>query len=73
MVIRPDGEYIYSIDKIIFNKYFRLNYCSTIHKAQGETIRDNFNIYEWNIMNEKMKYTAITRAINIKNIGINHA
>jgi len=73
MVIRPDRDYIYSIDKIIFNKYFRLNYCSTIHKAQGETIKDNFNIYEWNIMNDKMKYTAITRAINIKNIGINHA
>ncbi len=53
-----------------FNKNFALNYCSTTHKTQGETITEDFNIYDWYAMDNKLKYTAITRARNINNIGI---
>ena len=53
-----------------FNKNFALNYCSTTHKTQGETITEDFNIYDWDFMDNKLRYTAITRAKNINNIGI---
>ena len=47
-----------------FKDLFSLNYCSTCHKAQGETIKENFTIYDWKIMSEKCKYTALSRATN---------
>jgi hypothetical protein len=53
-----------------FNEYFALNYCSTTHKTQGNTITEDFNIYDWNFMDKKLKYTAITRARKIEQIGL---
>ena len=58
------------VDVVDFNKNFALNYCTTTHKTQGETITEDFNIYDWKFMDKKLKYTAITRAKNINNIGI---
>ena len=73
--IRPDcngNEMIYSITikKNKFHKYFLLNYCTTTHKAQGDTIDEDINIYDWDKMNKKLRYTAITRVKNINQIGI---
>jgi hypothetical protein len=74
---RPDanGEkepYNISIPIEDFNKYFLMNYCSTTHKAQGETITENFTIYDWNAMGTKMRYTALSRAKKIDQVYINH-
>ena len=74
---RPDAKgekepYSISIPIEDFNKYFLMNYCSTTHKAQGETITENFTIYDWNAMNTKMKYTALSRAKKIDQVYINH-
>jgi ATP-dependent exoDNAse (exonuclease V) alpha subunit len=49
---RPDenGEketYIYNCPIEDFNKYFLMNYCSTTHKCQGETILENFTIFKY--------------------------
>jgi ATP-dependent exoDNAse (exonuclease V) alpha subunit len=41
---------------------FYVNFCSTVHKCQGETYTEPFTIHEWNRMSIKMKYTAISRA-----------
>ena len=72
---RPDenGETI--IHKIDINindlqKYFCLNYCSTTHKSQGDTIIENFTIYDFNLMSKKCKYTALSRAKNTEQITI---
>lgn len=74
---RPDANgdkegYNISIPIEDFNKYFLMNYCSTTHKAQGETITENFTIYDWNAMNTKMRYTALSRAKKIDQVYINH-
>ena len=74
---RPDanGEkepYNISIPIDDFNKYFLMNYCSTTHKAQGETITENFTIYDWDAMNTKLRYTALSRAKKIEQVYINH-
>ena len=69
--IRPDGEVNLKLSTEMFNTYFVMNYCSTVHKSQGDTIDEPFNIYEYSLMSEKMRYTAITRATKIENIGVN--
>ena len=74
---RPDENgvkepYNISIPIEDFNKYFLMNYCSTTHKAQGETITENFTIYDWNAMGTKLRYTALSRAKKIDQVYINH-
>jgi len=64
---RPDDNgdiFKHKIDIEIndLQKLFCLNYCSTTHKSQGETISENFTIYDFNFMSKKCKYTALSRA-----------
>jgi hypothetical protein len=70
---RPDDNgnksvYIYNCPIEDFNKYFLMNYCSTTHKSQGETIVENFTIYDWNAMDIKIRYTALSRARKIEQV-----
>ena len=70
---RPDekGEkemYIYDCPIEDFRDYFLLNYCSTTHKSQGETITEKYTIYDWDFMTTKIKYTALSRAIKYENV-----
>jgi len=64
---RPNDEsikevYVYDCPIGNFREYFLMNYCSTTHKNQGETIVENYTIYDWDYMSEKIKYTALSRA-----------
>lgn len=64
---RPDenGEKVpYVLDVSIddFKNNFYLNYCCTTHKMQGETLTENFTIYDWHKMDKKLRYTALSRA-----------
>lgn len=73
---RPDenGEtYKHKIDINIndLQKNFCLNYCSTTHKSQGETITEKYTIYDFNFMSKKCKYTALSRAKRAEQIIIN--
>jgi hypothetical protein len=47
-----------------------VNYCSTVHRCQGETITEPFTIHDWDRMDTKMRYTAISRATSMKLINI---
>lgn len=60
--------YIYECPIENFREYFLMNYCSTVHKAQGETIVENYTIYDWDNMSEKLKYTALSRAKSCKQV-----
>ena len=53
-------------------KLFYLNYCTTIHKVQGTTIKEAFTIWDWNhhCMSKKAKYTALSRGTCPENISI---
>jgi len=53
-----------------FNKLFYLAFCITIHKSQGATFENKYTIFEWNKQNKKMKYVALSRATDEKNIQI---
>jgi hypothetical protein len=72
---RPDDNgqlFKHKIDIDINNlqKLFYLNYCSTTHKSQGETITEKFTIYDFNSMSLKCKYTALSRAKNAQQISL---
>ena len=58
-----------------FHKEFLLGYATTIHKSQGDTLKDIVNIFDTKLMNEWLKdkrciYTALTRATAIDKINI---
>ena len=74
---RPDENgnvEVHNIDIPIdmVQKLFYLNYCSTIHKYQGTTIKGAFTIWDWNhpLMNKNAKYTALSRGTCLENISI---
>jgi ATP-dependent exoDNAse (exonuclease V) alpha subunit len=50
------------IDIDTFKEYFYIGYCTTTHKAQGETFSKPYTIWEFNRMSDEMKYTSISRA-----------
>jgi ATP-dependent exoDNAse (exonuclease V) alpha subunit len=58
------------IKKEKFNKLFDLAFCVTIHKSQGMTLNDKYVIYEWEKLDKRLRYVAISRATNINNISI---
>jgi hypothetical protein len=45
-----------------FHENFRVGYCMTVHKAQGDTIHVLFCMWECRRMSKRHVYTAITRA-----------
>ena len=51
---------------------FYLNYCTTIHKIQGTTIKEKFTIWDWDnkYMDKKARYTALSRGVCLENISI---
>ena len=71
---RPDenGEkeiFMYDCPIEDFREYFLMNYCSTTHKSQGDTITENFTIYDWKHMSEKLRYTALSRATRLEQVS----
>jgi ATP-dependent exoDNAse (exonuclease V) alpha subunit len=57
-----DDKYVYVNDiqftDAEFMKHFVVAYAMTNHKVQGITIRQPYNIYEWNKMETRARYTA---------------
>lgn len=37
----------FKIDVKAFQTHFCINYCSTVHKSQGDTISKDYTIYDW--------------------------
>jgi hypothetical protein len=66
---RPDGEHKIEIELKDFYKHFLVAYCITTHKSQGSTIQGNMTIWDWDRMDEPLRYTALTRATAKQNIN----
>jgi hypothetical protein len=62
-----EGEF-YNDD--LFMKTFVVAYACTGHKIQGLTIKEDYNIYEWEMMTPRERYTAFSRCINGDNVRI---
>ena len=70
--IRPDGIHKVEIETKEFYKYFLVAYCITTHKAQGSTIKGGMTLWDWDIMDERLRYTALTRATGIEHINFSN-
>ena len=53
-----------------FTEHFVVAYAYTNHKIQGLTIKECFNIYEWNKMSRREQYTAYSRTSDGHNVQI---
>ena len=56
------------IDK--FQKFFYVAYCITTHKSQGSTFNHGYTIHEYDKFDIRLKYVALSRSTDIKNINI---
>lgn len=74
-----DNEYIEFGNKRIknltigiedFQKFFFVSYAITIHKSQGDTIKKSFTIHEWDKLDSRLKYVALSRATTCDHINI---
>ena len=52
-----------------FSTDFVLNYCTSTHKSQGSTITDDFTIYDWEAMDTKLRYTALSQSKSIAQVS----
>jgi ATP-dependent exoDNAse (exonuclease V) alpha subunit len=70
--IQRDNGKEFDIDMEDFHSLFVVNYCSTTHKAQGETYTCKVLLWEFDLMikNKKLCYTACSRATDIDNLII---
>lgn len=53
-----------------FQKIFYPGYCITVHKSQGSTFNYPYSIIEWDEMDERLKYVALSRATKLQDISI---
>jgi hypothetical protein len=57
-----------------FHTYFVVNYISTTHKLQGQTINDDLYIYDFDklVKDKHIGYTAFSRVKHLKQLYISH-
>ena len=67
---RPEGLHTFTFPTDKFHKYFVLNFAATTHKSQGDTINSKIVIWDWDRMDTKCRYTAVTRAKELNQIFI---
>ena len=53
-----------------FQHYFYVAYAITIHKSQGSTFDFSYTIHEWDKLDNKLKYVALSRATDKEYINI---
>jgi ATP-dependent exoDNAse (exonuclease V) alpha subunit len=59
------------IDIKNFSDLFYIAFCMTIHKSQGQTFNHDYTIYEWERLDKRLKYVALSRATDKKYIHLN--
>tara|TARA_R110002153_G_scaffold75250_2_gene194826 strand:+ start:7493 stop:11491 length:3999 start_codon:yes stop_codon:yes gene_type:complete len=61
-----EHEYKCSLEDL--QNYMLCCYCMTTHKSQGVTIDGAVTIHDWQLMDKKLRYTAITRVKKLENV-----
>lgn len=67
-----EGPYTHTVEIKIdeFHK-FAMNYCSTVHKSQGDTFEEDYTIYDWKAMDTELRYTSLSRGKRYNQFGFN--
>ena len=45
-----------------FQKHFLVAYATTIHSSQGMSISEPYTIHEWERLDQRLKYVALSRS-----------
>jgi ATP-dependent exoDNAse (exonuclease V) alpha subunit len=53
-----------------FNKMYHVAYCITCHKCQGATYNQQYTIHDWNMMDKRLRYVALSRTTQKRFINI---
>jgi ATP-dependent exoDNAse (exonuclease V) alpha subunit len=67
--LTDDGEDV-TIDFNEFQNLFQIAYCLTIHKVQGCSFKEKYCIHEFEKLNKRLRYVALSRSSDIKHINI---
>jgi hypothetical protein len=57
--INTNEDLAVSLD--IFRDHLDINFCTTIHRVQGDTIRESYTVHEWHKMSKRMRYGKETK------------
>ena len=75
--LKPDGKILIKnqerellVTKEDIKNMFYPAYCITIHQSQGASYNFPYTIHEWNRLNKKLKYTALTRSTCLEYVNI---
>ena len=64
IVLKDDDEQI-QIPFDQFQHMFDVAYCITIYKSQGVSINEPYLIHDWDKLDSRLKYVALTRSTDI--------
>ena len=56
---------IYQLKKLFYPAF-----AITVHKSQGSTFNTPYTVHEWEKLNSRLKYVALSRSTDIKNINV---
>ena len=62
ITIEDDKGITREINHNDFQKYFLVAFSSTIHSSQGMSIDENYTIHEWDRLDQRLLYVALSRS-----------
>ena len=62
VIILTDGHATMEIETADFTRCFNLSYCITIHSCQGQSYDFPYTIYQFDMLDARLKYVAISRS-----------
>ena len=70
ITIEDDLKHEFKVSVNDFQKFFLVAYATTTHSAQGMSIGEPYTIHEWDRMDQRLKYVALSRSRDLKYIHI---
>ena len=62
ILITDDNHTPIEIPICQFQNLFRVGFCITIHSAQGSTFNSDYCIYDYDLLDNRLLYVALSRA-----------
>jgi hypothetical protein len=70
ITFEDDLKHEFKVSVKDFQKFFLVADATTTHSAQGMSIGEPYTIHEWDRMDQRLKYVALSRSRDIKYIHI---
>ena len=69
-IVLKDEDQIINVPFDDFQKLFYVAFCITVHKSQGQTFNHPYTIHEFDKFDWRLRYVALSRSTDIKNINM---